>query len=157
MTRRLTDEAGTEHTIERRPDGVLAVDGQAVRIRRAGRGCFRVAAGGEEAVAWAAAAGEARWTFIDGQVFTFTVERRPGQRKRGTGHHGSLTAPMPATVVKVGVKPGDDVRAGEVVVVLEAMKMELPVRAPSGGRITAVNCREGELVQPGVTLVEIED
>ena len=39
---------------------------------------------------------------------------------------------------------------------LEAMKMELAVRAPRDGVVTAVHCRAGELVQPGVTLVEIE-
>ena len=65
--------------------------------------------------------------------------------------------PMPATVIKVNVKPGDSVRAGEVVVLLEAMKMELPVRSPVTGRVTSVNCREGELVQAGVILLEIED
>jgi len=39
---------------------------------------------------------------------------------------------------------------------LEAMKMELPVRAPADGRVTAVNCRAGELVQPDRSLIELE-
>jgi biotin carboxyl carrier protein len=41
------------------------------------------------------------------------------------------------------------------VLVLEAMKMELPIRAPADGRVVSVSCTPGELVQPGVPLVEI--
>jgi 3-methylcrotonyl-CoA carboxylase alpha subunit len=44
-----------------------------------------------------------------------------------------------------------------VLIVLEAMKMELPIRATSDGRVTAIHCREGDLVQPGVTLIEVDN
>jgi acetyl-CoA carboxylase biotin carboxylase subunit len=67
----------------------------------------------------------------------------------------TLAAPMPATVVKVHVKPGDTVKKGDTILVLEAMKMELPIRAPGDARIAAVCCREGELVQADTTLVEL--
>jgi biotin carboxyl carrier protein len=63
---------------------------------------------------------------------------------------------MPATVVKVLVEPGRTIAAGEVVLVLEAMKMELPIRSPRDGVVAAVRCTQGELVQPGVALVELE-
>jgi 3-methylcrotonyl-CoA carboxylase alpha subunit len=62
---------------------------------------------------------------------------------------------MPATVVKLHVAPGDEVKAGQLLLVLEAMKMELPVRAASDARVAAVRCREGELVQPGQPLIEL--
>ena len=62
---------------------------------------------------------------------------------------------MPATVLSVQVEPGQVVSTGETVIVLEAMKMELPVRAPKGGTVSAVHCKAGELVQPGVPLLEI--
>jgi biotin carboxyl carrier protein len=55
------------------------------------------------------------------------------------------------------VAPGNQVKAGDTLLVLEAMKMELPVRAAANGQVRAVNCREGELVQPGVDLVEMDD
>jgi len=61
---------------------------------------------------------------------------------------------MPATVIKVHVKSGDAVKKGDVVVVLEAMKMELPLRALGNGVVSAVRCREGELVQADATLIE---
>jgi 3-methylcrotonyl-CoA carboxylase alpha subunit len=63
---------------------------------------------------------------------------------------------MPATVIKVQVKPGDTVKKGTIVVVLEAMKMELPIRASGDGVVAAVRCREGELVPADGTLVEFE-
>ena len=103
----------------------------------------------------AVADGDTRWVFLDGEVYEFEVQR-PG-RKRGTGHHGSLSAPMPATVVRVNAETGARVKKGETLLVLEAMKMELPVRAIDDGVVTAVHCRVGELVQPGVPLVEIDD
>ena len=47
-------------------------------------------------------------------------------------------------------------KLGDVVVLLEAMKMELPIRADTDGTVASVSCKPGDLVQPGVPLVEIE-
>ncbi len=78
------------------------------------------------------------------------------RRKRTTGGaHQSLAAPMPANVIRVNVREGDAVRKGDVVVLLEAMKMELPVRAPSDATVASVRCREGELVDADAVLVEL--
>ena len=63
---------------------------------------------------------------------------------------------MPATVRRILVEPGASVAKGDTLLVLEAMKMELPVRAPADGIVASVSCREGDLVQAGVTLVELE-
>jgi 3-methylcrotonyl-CoA carboxylase alpha subunit len=64
---------------------------------------------------------------------------------------------MPATVLRIVVKTGDVVKKGQTLILLEAMKMELPVKTAADGIVTAVNCREGELVQPGTTLVELDE
>ena len=64
---------------------------------------------------------------------------------------------MPATVTAVLVHPGDRVAAGEPLVRLEAMKMELVVAAPRAGRVATIDCREGEIVQPGRPLFTLED
>jgi len=69
--------------------------------------------------------------------------------------HGALAAPMPGTVIDVAVGVGQQVRAGDILLTLEAMKMELPIRAPRDGRVSAVRCVPGELVQPGPPLIEI--
>ena len=65
-------------------------------------------------------------------------------------------APMPATVVTINTAPGQSVAEGDTLIVLEAMKMELPIKAPRSGIVKAVHCTKGELVQPGVNLLEIE-
>ena len=75
-------------------------------------------------------------------------------RRAATSAAAALIAPMPATVIRVKVRPGDPVTKGDVLVVLEAMKMELPLRALGDGVVSAVRCREGELVQADATLVE---
>ena len=97
------------------------------------------------------------WVAIDGEVLVVgsgTDGRRPATH-RGAGD--DLSSPMPATVVTVLVAEGDNVRTGDVLVLLEAMKMELPLRAPHAGRVTAVHCVPGTLVQPGVVLVTIDE
>ena len=102
---------------------------------------------------YAVAAGGTTWVFHDG--VTYEVVADAPRRARGTAAHGSLMAPMPATVVHVKVVVGDAVKRGDVLIVLEAMKMELPVRAPGDGRVTAVHCAPGQLVQPDTSLIEI--
>jgi biotin carboxyl carrier protein len=103
---------------------------------------------------WAVTRGDARWVFLNGEVFEFEVQRRGG--RRASSHHGSLAAPMSATVVRVIAAPGQTVKKGDTLIILEAMKMELPVRASADGRVKSIHCREGQLVQPGVPLVEME-
>jgi len=85
-----------------------------------------------------------------------SVRQPPARRKRASSDgHYILTAPMPATVIKIPVKPGDTVQKGDLVVLLEAMKMELPLRAASDGVVAEVRCEEGELVQADAALVEL--
>jgi 3-methylcrotonyl-CoA carboxylase alpha subunit len=103
--------------------------------------------------AWAVVRGDARWVFLDGEVFQFEAQHRGGRRP--TTQQGSLAAPMPATVIRVLATPGQAVTRGDTLIVLEAMKMELPVRAAADGVVKAIHCREGQLVQPGVPLVEM--
>lgn len=104
---------------------------------------------------YAAAMGDTVWVFHDGVVYEIADVSPARPRTRTSASGGSLTAPMPATVVDVKVKAGDAVKRGDIVMVLEAMKMELPVRAPGDGKVTAVHCRPGELVQPDTVLIEI--
>ena len=102
---------------------------------------------------YAVAAGTIAWVFHDG--VTYEIGDDAPARSRASAAHGSLTAPMPATVVHVKVSAGDIVKRGDILIVLEAMKMELPVRAPGDGRVTAVHCEPGQLVQPDTSLIEI--
>jgi acetyl/propionyl-CoA carboxylase alpha subunit len=70
---------------------------------------------------------------------------------------GTVTAPMPGTVIKVHAAVGDAVRARDPLVVLEAMKMETPLVAPFDGTVRAVHVSEGQHVDRGAVLVELDD
>ncbi|WWD20725.1 acetyl-CoA carboxylase, biotin carboxylase subunit [Kwoniella shandongensis] len=72
----------------------------------------------------------------------------------GTDH---LTSPMPATVIEVRVKVGDEVKEGQVVCVLESMKMEINVRAGRDGVIGEVRIEKGRVVEEGEVLVSLEE
>ncbi len=67
----------------------------------------------------------------------------------------TINAPMPGTVVAIKVNVGDTVKAGDVVCVLEAMKMENEIMAPSDGKIVAVNTTQGASVNTGDALVSM--
>jgi acetyl/propionyl-CoA carboxylase alpha subunit len=75
----------------------------------------------------------------------------------GAAHGAStVTAPMPGTVIRLEVGSGDTVRARQPLVVLEAMKMEIPVHSPFEGTVKAVHVAEGDRVAGGTLLVELE-
>ena len=69
---------------------------------------------------------------------------------------GSMHAPMPGRVIRVGVEPGDEVEEGKVLVVLEAMKMEHTLRAPHSGTVSEVRCAPGDQVEAGAVLVVVD-
>ena len=114
-------------------------------------------ASGIRRIAYAVRDRDTTWVFIDGH--TYLVEGREADARKQvhvTDDQVALSAPMPATVLAIKVAPGQEVAAGDLLVVLEAMKMEVPIKAPRAGRVKSVACREGELVQPGVPLLELE-
>ena len=149
----ISDERG-EHTVTVTDDGRVVVDDIPIPIRVTGAGEVRVGQQ-ESIVAWVAGRGETRWVFLDGNTYELEVQTA-GRRRRAAAGHSSLSAPMPATVIRVEVSAGAQVHRGDTLVILEAMKMELPIRADSDGTVAAVCCKPGDLVQPGTTLVEID-
>ncbi|QIK73769.1 ATP-grasp domain-containing protein [Propioniciclava coleopterorum] len=88
--------------------------------------------------------------------------KRPTRRDRGGAKaaapsSNALTSPMQGTIVKVAVTDGDEVAEGDLIVVLEAMKMEQPINAHRGGVIAGLSAAVGETVASGTTLCEILD
>jgi len=69
---------------------------------------------------------------------------------------GDLSAPMPGTVIEVKVTVGEQVSAGQVLVVLEAMKMEMAIRSPRDGSIRSISVTRGDPVVAGSMLVELD-
>ena len=152
MTRLTLVHDGKEYAVEIIDAQTVRVGGRDYPVRTGRDGSIRVG----DRIAWVARDRDTRWVFVDGDSYEL-AEPRPGGRRRASGHQGALTSPMPATVRRVAVAVGDTVKAGETLLVLEAMKMELPVRATSAGTVKTISCREGELVQPGIPLVELGD
>lgn len=95
-----------------------------------------------------------RWVWIDGRVVR--LDAPSTGRSRGRTASNELSAPMPATVISVMVEAGASVARGDTLIMLEAMKMELAIRAPRDGAVKAIHCQPGELVQPGANLLDLE-
>lgn len=91
----------------------------------------------------------------DVSILSMGFRRRSGGAGATAGGSGAVVAPMNGQVVKVLAQAGDQVQAGQVVVVLEAMKMENEVTAPRSGRLARLEVRVGEAVHPGHLLFEI--
>jgi len=111
---------------------------------------------GTQRVAFAAPGDGGTWVFLHGRTYFVPDATGSPARAAARDDTDALTAPMPATVVAVNVEPGSAVMNGDVLIVLEAMKMELPIKAPRNGRVRRVLCRTGELVQPGAPLLELD-
>jgi biotin carboxyl carrier protein len=95
---------------------------------------------------------------VNGRYALAKVEKSNGQsrRKANKSAAGDLTAPISGIVVTVNNKPGDTVAEGDVLVVLESMKMQMLMKAPVGGVITFVNVQPGTQLAKGHLLVKIE-
>jgi 3-methylcrotonyl-CoA carboxylase alpha subunit len=68
-----------------------------------------------------------------------------------------LAAPMPGTILKINVAPGDSFEAHQPLIVMESMKMEMTLSAPHAGRVREVACKPGQLVDMGAMLVRFEE
>jgi 3-methylcrotonyl-CoA carboxylase alpha subunit len=119
---------------------------------------YRVEQDGRAEIVYVAGPPGDRWVFWDGRVFHRPFSDASSRRPTHPDAEARqlLEAPMPATVLKVHAEPGATVRKGDTLVILEAMKMELPIRAAADATVVAVRCREGDLVQPGTVLIELE-
>jgi acetyl/propionyl-CoA carboxylase alpha subunit len=112
---------------------------------------------GQRLVGAVAKVGNTTWFSFNGEVWT---KEDQGRKSRGA-KSGSLLdpskiqAPMPGKIVKVMVDSGQRVACGDVVVVMEAMKMEYTLKAASDGTIKSIQCVAGDQVALGTTLLEL--
>ena len=67
-----------------------------------------------------------------------------------------VPAHITGTVWKIEKKPGEAVSSGDVLVILESMKMEMPIEAPEAGKVAEVRCKEGQAVSEGEVLVVLQ-
>ena len=101
-------------------------------------------------------AGEKRHVFLNGRSFQLARVDPLHYGSEGQGAEGGLVAPMPGKVIAWLAEPGTDVEKGAPLLILEAMKMEHTITAPSAGRLAGFRFAVGEQVNEGAELVEFE-
>jgi biotin carboxyl carrier protein len=106
---------------------------------------------------------DALMVLVDGQPFRVEIQDEQERRLRAAAGKGEakagkrvVAAPMPGKVVKLLVRPGDAVKPGDGVIVVEAMKMENELKAPLAGMVKEIRVEEGKAVSAGDVLVVIE-
>lgn len=96
-----------------------------------------------------------KFVFVEGEVFKVKPVELTGRKKTKKKEEGDLNSPISGKVVRVKVKKGDSVKKGDVVIVIEAMKMEYLIRAPYAGKVNKVNFKENDQIEIGQTTAEI--
>jgi 3-methylcrotonyl-CoA carboxylase alpha subunit len=140
-------------------DGKVHIADASFAVSVAGPGVYRVSDDTRHWMVAVAGTPDNRWLHVDGLVAQIEIASAAAgssvRAKPARSAPYELSAPMPATVIRVLVEVGSAVTRGQTLIMLEAMKMELPVRAPRDGVVKAVHCKAGELVQPGVNLLDL--
>jgi biotin carboxyl carrier protein len=97
---------------------------------------------------------ENKFVFIEGNVFKVKRIELTGQRKTGKKEIG-LNSPISGTVVNVKIKSGDNIKKNDVIMIIEAMKMEYLIRAPYNGKVKKVNFKAGDQIEIGQITADI--
>jgi biotin carboxyl carrier protein len=136
---------------------VMFADGRQVEMRllAAGDGTFELQHGLARIHGAGAAVGRRRQVWVNGRTLAYESHGRPEPDREVPGEV-EMVSSIPAVVVEVLVSPGDRVTAGQRLVLLESMKLVLPVQAAHDGTVRAVHCVTGQSVPAGVPLVEVE-
>jgi biotin carboxyl carrier protein len=150
------DPDGVRYEGELLPVGLSDPEGSPVRVVTIDSAIYRIVVQKRD--------GRGNYTiWVNGHRFDAEAldERTRAIREMTVAHEGPagpapVKAPMPGLIVRVNVKVGDDVEAGEGVVVMEAMKMENELRAIGAGRVRAIHAEPGMAVDKGMVLVELE-
>jgi pyruvate carboxylase subunit B len=169
VTAYVVNIGGQDTTVEIGPEGVraggvdavvaaelLEVPGSPIRLLRLGDAVYEVIARrGSQRGAYTVALGGVR---LNAEALDQRGRALRALSVATTSRHGPepIRAPMPGLVTRVLVAAGDAVRAGDSIVVMEAMKMENELRAKSDGTVRAVAVTPGTAVEKGMVLVELE-
>jgi len=122
---------------------------------RAADGAFSVTLDGARRRAIVLEDGDEVTVFVDGESWRLAEIDPLAPAAGAAAAAGRLSAPMPGRVARLLVAPGDRVRRGAPLVVVEAMKMEHTIAAPADGVVAAVRCAVGDLVEEGAELITL--
>ena len=96
-----------------------------------------------------------KFVFVEGDVFKVKNIELTGLKKTNKKNEGNLNSPISGKVVSVKIKDRDKVKKGDVLMIIEAMKMEYLIRAPYNGKVKKVNFKEKDQIEIGQNTVEI--
>ncbi|MBS1716518.1 MAG: acetyl-CoA carboxylase biotin carboxyl carrier protein subunit [Armatimonadetes bacterium] len=133
---------GVEVDIER-DDSVITRSGDVLLVRK----------GGKTRTAVAVKVGDK--TLISYQGRQFTIEKQQATRGAAGIHSGELKAPMPGQVIEVLVAVGEKVKKGQKLLIMEAMKTQMPFNAPFDGEVKSVTAEKGAQVTEGALLAVV--
>lgn len=147
----------------------IAVDGavHAVFVRAGERGRLALEIDGRRVLAHVASDGTRTWVHVEGETWSLerVVDARNGHGGEGAAARvsadgapsaGPIVAAMPGRVLDVLVAEGAEVRKGQTLLLLEAMKMELRIAAPADGVVRSVHVAAGQVIERGAALVQID-
>lgn len=141
----------------RPPRAVLTRDGRRVEavLRRSGS-WIEVEHGGRATRCAAVVSSRGVWVSLEGRTYVLERAHREAADLEGDRSADEVRAPMTGRVVAVAVKPGAKAREGDLLLTIEAMKMEFKLAAPEDGVVTEVLCAEGDRVELGQLLVKLD-
>lgn len=148
-------------SVERLPDGRMQaqIDGRTIHFEAQALGGDRwlLRLEDRQMQVAAAAQGNERFVHAAGQHHRLQLVTPQSARRKGrsVSASGELRAQMPGQVAELRAKPGDTVQAGQVLLILEAMKMEIRVTAPSAGVVQALHVVSQQIVERGQLLIEL--
>jgi len=96
-----------------------------------------------------------KFVFVEGDVFKVRNIELTGAKKTKKKEKRNLNSPISGKVVSIKIKDGDKVKKGDVLMIIEAMKMEYLIRAPYNGKVKKVNFKEKDQIEIGQNTVEI--
>ena len=139
-----------------RRDGTPGQSGESsLRPGDSGRIALRIRLGGRQTDGVVVREGNRLHVFCNAQRHLLELPDAAALAGHAAGSGGQSTAPMPGKIIAVHVKPGDSVRAGQALIVMEAMKMEHTIAASSDGKVARVLFQVGEQVAEGAELIEM--
>ncbi len=148
----LTLERNGEHEYRATlPDGTV----QTFEATALGDGVWRISVNGQAHIVRVASAGTERYIHTSGQHYVVSRTDSTSKRRKSLAGKGDLNAQMPGQVTDVRVSEGQSVTSGQVLLIMEAMKMEIRVTAPQDGTIKRLNVQKGQVVERGQALIEM--
>lgn len=145
--------------LDKQPDGSylarIGDDSYTVHATPLTHGTWLLDHDGKRYTVHVAKAGDERYVQLAGERYTLQKSDKRRKTSRGSQHAGDLSSEMPGQVLEVRVTEGEDVTSGQVLLVLEAMKMEIRITAPHDGTVTRLTVAQGDVVDRGQVLAEV--